>query len=78
MESELLSLRSKIDELELKLGAHPSVISLTQSNPPTSRVQTNKSKKISDLDLSSQGQSRISQDKELIEALENKQPYYQT
>jgi len=41
MESELISLRSKIDELEMKLGAHPSIGSLTQSNPstnpPTSR-----------------------------------------
>ena len=29
MESELLSLRSKIDELEQKLGAHPSVVSMS-------------------------------------------------
>jgi len=40
MESELMSLRSKIDELEQKLGAHPSMGSLSQSsNPPTSRQQ---------------------------------------
>jgi hypothetical protein len=38
MESELMSLRSKIDELEQKLGAHPSMGSLSQSsNQPTSR-----------------------------------------
>jgi hypothetical protein len=40
MESELMSLRSKIDELEQKLGGHPSIGSLSQSsNPPTSRQQ---------------------------------------
>lgn len=39
MESELMSLRSKIDELEQKLGAHPSIGSLSQSNQ-TSELQT--------------------------------------
>ena len=40
MESELTSLRSKIDELEQKLGGHPSIGSISQSsNLPTSRQQ---------------------------------------
>lgn len=32
MESELMSLRSKIDELELKLGRHPSTQNLAVSS----------------------------------------------
>jgi hypothetical protein len=66
MESELLSLRSKIDELELKLGAHPSIASLTQSNLQSSRFNGTKSLRNEELTMH---KGVISQDNELLEAL---------
>ena len=57
MESELMSLRSKIDELELKLGAHPSVASLTSSNPTSYRLNGSKSYRPEEVTLNKGGMS---------------------
>ena len=73
-----MSLRSKIDELEQKLGGHPSIGSLSQSsNPHTSRQQlpnTQKSSKraLKDEELNDFNLSEPSHEQDPFEAYGSK------